>query len=42
MDSCLNPLHYDIPEFRTVNQENKIFNANEKKGIPFLAIHKAI
>jgi hypothetical protein len=37
-----NPLNYDVPEFRTVNQENKIFYANEKKAIPFLGIHKAI
>ncbi len=42
MDSCLNPLYYDVPEYWTVNQNNKIFRANEKSGIPFLAIHKAI
>lgn len=35
-------INYTIPEVKGVYQNNKIFRANEKKGIPFLAIHKAI
>ena len=42
MNSCLNPLYHDIPEYRMDNQNNKIFKTNKNSGIPFQAIHKAI